>query len=122
MGLANLYWANAKIHGLERELPAAEVTAGARAGDRYCLAAVRDFSAILGSVAGDSALTLGATGGVYVSGGVVPKLMDLLDVDLLRQRFDSKGRFAPMMKATPLAIVQAAHPGLLGCIEGLQRS
>jgi glucokinase len=121
MGLANLYWANAKIDGLERELPAAEVSAGARAGDRYCLAAIRDFTAILGSVAGDSALVLGATGGVYLSGGVVPKLMDLLDQRLLRQRFDDKGRFGPMMETTPLAIVQAAQPGLLGCVEGLRR-
>jgi len=121
MGLANLYWANAKIEGLERELPAAEVSAGARAGDKYCLAAIRDFSAILGSVAGDSALVLGATGGVYISGGIVPKLLDVLDCNLLRQRFDDKGRLAPMMEDTPLAIVRTAQPGLLGCVEGLRR-
>jgi len=121
MGLANLYWANAKLDGQERELPAAEVSAGARAGDKYCVAAIRDFSAILGSVAGDSALGLGATGGVYISGGIVPRLMDILDQELLRQRFDNKGRFGAMMEATPLAIVQAEQPGLLGCVEGLRR-
>jgi len=121
MGLANLYWANCRLEGHDRELPAPEITAGAHAGDLYCQRAVADFCAILGSVAGDVALMMGAIGGVYLSGGILPRLLDLVDQDLLRQRFDDKGRFTEICSAIPLAIVLAEHPGLRGCVEALRK-
>jgi glucokinase len=121
MGLANLYWANCRLDGYERELPAPEVTAGARAGDVYCLKAVADFCAILGSVAGDMALMMGATAGVYISGGIMPKMLDIFDEQALRTRFNSKGRFSEICADIPLAIVLAEHPGLQGCVEALRK-
>ncbi len=120
MGLANLYWANCRLDGYDRELPAPEVTAGAYAGDVYCLRAVNDFCAILGSVAGDVALMTGAIGGVYLSGGILPRLLSLLDEDVFRQRFDSKGRLMDICSQIPLAVVLAEHPGLQGCVEALR--
>ncbi|WP_101757191.1 glucokinase [Oceanicoccus sp. KOV_DT_Chl] len=119
MGLANLYWANCQMDGLERELTAPDITAGARAGDKYCIQAVNDFCAILGSVAGEVALMVGANGGVYLSGGIIPRILDLLDEDIFRQRFDSKGRFSGICSKIPLAIVLAAQPGLKGCVAAL---
>ena len=120
MGLANLYWANARLEGHDRELPAPEVTAGAHAGDRYSELAVRDFLSILGSVAGDVALMMGATDGVYLSGGILPRLLDLLDTDQFRHRFEDKGRFTELCSSIPLAIVLAEHPGLRGCVAALR--
>ena len=73
-GLANLYWANSVLDGHERELPAAEVTAGAQAGDHYCLSAVHDFYNILATYSGDVALMMGATGGVFLSGCILPRI------------------------------------------------
>lgn len=118
MGLANLYWANCRLAGLERELNAPGVTAGARVGDEYCQRAVKDFCAILGSVAGDLALSMGAAGGVYISGGIVPAMLDLFDPAMFRQRFNDKGRFKNICENTPVAIILAAYPGLLGCTKG----
>jgi len=121
MGLANLYWANSRLDGHDRELPAPEVTAGALAGDLYCQRAVNDFLAILGAVAGDVALMMGAADGVYLSGGILPRLLDLLDTEAFRERFDNKGRFSEICSEIPLAIVLAEHPGLRGCIEALRK-
>ncbi|MFT5692315.1 MAG: glucokinase [Oceanicoccus sp.] len=121
MGLANLYWANCRLDGTERELPAPEVTAGAYAGDKYCLQAVNDFLAILASVAGDVALMMGAHGGVFLSGGILPRLLDLMDENHFRQRFNDKGRFSDICSEIPLAIVLAEHPGLQGCVEFLRK-
>lgn len=114
MGLENLYWANSVLGGQERELPAAEVTAGARAGDVNCVAAVNDFSQILASFSGDVALMTGALDGVYLSGGILPKMLDLFDQEAFRARFNSKGRFQAVNEATPLAFVLAENPGLRG--------
>ncbi|MEH6592394.1 MAG: glucokinase [Halioglobus sp.] len=119
MGLANLYWANCSLDGQERELPAPEVTAGAQAGDVHCIQAVADFCAILASVAGDVALMMGAADGVYLSGGILPRILNLLDEDVFLQRFQDKGRFNAFNAVVPLAIVRAEHPGLLGCARAL---
>ena len=121
MGLANLYWANCQLGGLERELSAPDVTAGAHAGDEYCLHAVMDFFDILASVSGDVALMMGAIDGVYISGGIMPRLLTLLNEQKFRQRFQAKGRFSDICAKIPLAIVIAKHPGLQGCVEALKK-
>ena len=105
-----------------RELPAPGVTAGARAGDDLCRQAVTDFSEILGAVAGDFALALGAYRGVYLSGGILPQMLDVIDVAAIRKSFENKGRFQPVCAQVPLAIVLAEHPGLVGCAQALLRS
>lgn len=121
MGLSNLYWANARLQGQERELIAPEVTAGARAGDALCRLAIEDFCHILGAVAGDAALMLGAYDGVYLSGGILPQMLDLVDTESVRQAFDNKGRFRSLCASIPLAIVTAADPGLVGCAQALRQ-
>jgi glucokinase len=122
MGLSNLYWANCQLDGQERELPAPEVTAGAQAGDEYCLRAVSDFYAILASVAGDVALMMGAADGVYLSGGILPRILNLLDEEKFLQRFQDKGRFMAFNQDVPVAIVGADHPGLRGCVQALRNA
>lgn len=122
MGLANLYWANACLEGAEKTLSAPEITAGARTGDALCKRTIEDFCAILGSVAGDAALMIGAYDGVYLSGGILPQMLDLVDTDLIRRSFDHKGRFSDLCAAIPLAIITAAEPGLIGCAQALRLS
>jgi glucokinase len=121
-GLANLYWANCRLDELCRELPAPEVSAGAEAGDVYCLKAVEDFIAILASMAGDVALMMGATDGVYLSGGILPRLLDFLDESQFREIFQDKGRFREFNSRVPLAVILTEHPGLRGCVEALMRT
>ncbi|MBL4828119.1 MAG: glucokinase [Spongiibacteraceae bacterium] len=118
-GLCNLYWANAQLQGLEEELDAPQITAGALAGDSLCLKTIEDFYAILGSVAGDVSLMMGASGGVYISGGIVPRILPLLEVESFRARFEDKGRYRDFCSQVPIAVVLAEQPGLQGCVEAL---
>ncbi|MEH6559176.1 MAG: glucokinase [Oceanicoccus sp.] len=120
MGLANLYWANCQLNGGTGELSAAEVTAGAYAGEKHCLQAVTDFLSILAVVSGDVALMIGANDGVYLSGGILPRLLSLFDSDEFRRHFDNKGRYSELCSTTPLAIVLAENPGLVGCVAALK--
>jgi glucokinase len=121
MGLSNLYWANSKLLGYDRELSPAEITAKAKTGDACSLKTVDDFFAILAAVAGDVALMMGASGGVYISGGIVPRLLEDFDAKDFRHRFNDKARVSGLCASTPLAIVLAQQPGLRGCVVALRR-
>lgn len=85
-------------------------------------AAVQQFYASLGSVAGDLALTLSTFGGVYVAGGIVPKLLPLLGASEFRARFEAKGRFTDFNRQIPIFIVTAEQPGLLGAAVYLKQT
>jgi glucokinase len=88
--------------------------------DPSCAEAVRRFSGFLGTVAGNLALTLGALGGVYVGGGVVPRLGAAFDRTLFRQRFEDKGRFADYLRPVPTWLITAPAPALLGALRALE--
>lgn len=78
------------------------------------------FCGFLGSVAGNLALTLGARGGVYLGGGIVPRLGDWLDRSPFRARFEAKGRFQPYLAEIPCWVIDAsAQPALLGVARAL---
>lgn len=100
-------------------VPAREVSRLAQEGDPVALRAVRDFLGILASFAGDMALTAWATGGVYLSGGMLGKMEPLFDADYFRARFQDKGRFSAFCSGVPVARITAQHPGLLGCAAAL---
>ncbi|MCQ1548907.1 MAG: glucokinase, partial [Candidatus Accumulibacter phosphatis] len=95
-GLPLLYRLVAEVDGRRGEpLSTAEIVARAITGnDVQCRAVIDTFCAMLGSVAGNLALTLGAQGGVYVGGGIIPRLGDIFDRSPFRARFEAKGRFA----------------------------
>jgi len=113
-GLANLYRAKSEMAGRNQVLSAEEITNEAKTGNYLCMDTVKEFNCIFGSVCGDLALALGATGGVYLSGGVLEKLGTLFDRNLFMQEFDKKGRYRDYCHNIPLALVTCAHPGLLG--------
>ncbi|MEO0963352.1 MAG: glucokinase, partial [Pseudomonadota bacterium] len=72
------------------------------------------FTGLLGSAAGDLALTLGAQGGVYLAGGILPRWGDLLNQRLLRHRFEAKGRFKSYLAEIPLYLITAPDVALIG--------
>jgi len=72
------------------------------------------FFSVLGSAAGNLALTLGARGGVYVAGGIAPQYIDLLGRSDFRARFLAKGRFADFNGGIASFVVTHPDPGLLG--------
>jgi glucokinase len=85
----------------------AEVARAAEAGEPVALAAVELFGRLLGRVAGDLALALKATGGVFIAGGVAPKLTPLFDLAGLRRAFADKAPMEALMRRVPLSLVMA---------------
>ncbi|MBK9572201.1 MAG: glucokinase [Rhodoferax sp.] len=120
-GLVNLYQASCDLLGYTlRDLEAADITQAAIAQtDSACQQAVSLFASFLGNVAGNLALTLGARGGVYIGGGIVPRLGQAFDAALFRQRFEEKGRFEAYLQAIPTWVITAATPALLGASRAL---
>lgn len=114
-GLVNIHRALSEIAGGDPgPLRPEDITHRARAGDPCCMRTVDVFCAVFGSIAGDLVLTLGAWGGVFLTGGLVPRMLDELQHSGFRQRFEHKGRFSPTMGRVPSVAVLHRHPGLLG--------
>ena len=120
-GLVNLYDALCRLDGaLPVPLQPTDVsTAALNGSDAHCVQAVSLFASLLGNVAGNLALTLGARGGIYLGGGVVPRLGPAFDAALFRRRFEDKGRFAPYLAAVPTWLITAATPALTGVARAL---
>ncbi len=72
------------------------------------------FCAMLGTVAGNLALTLGARGGIYIAGGIVPRIASFFSQSEFRSRFETKGRMQPYLAAIPTYLIVRPLPALLG--------
>ena len=72
------------------------------------------FCAFLGSAAGDLALTFGATGGIYIAGGILLRFKEAFASSPFRERFERKGRFAGMLAKIPTCLILEESPALLG--------
>jgi glucokinase len=93
----------------------AEVTAAALDGSQpSCVHAVQMFLSILGSVAGDIALAHGATGGVYLGGGILPRIAPLLEQSNLCERFVAKGPMRDYLLRIPIRLITADQVALRG--------
>jgi glucokinase len=95
-------------------LAAPEITQRALEGNAACRETVEAFCAVLGSVAGNVALTLGATGGMYIGGGIVPRLGPLFAGSRFRERFEDKGRLSGYLARIPTWLVTEDYPALRG--------
>jgi len=125
-GLVNLTEALADIAGqslagplataIARDRPnaPAEVTAAAQAGDPLCRKAVELFCELYGAEAGNLALKALATGGVYVAGGIAPKLAGFLTDGRFRSAFADKGRMRGLLEQMPVQLVLDTEAGVLG--------
>lgn len=123
-GLENLYQAITAYHHQEREsLKAAEIIALAVRQECFIAqAAVSQFFACLGTYAGDLALTFGAFGGIFIAGGIVPRLLSLMPHSEFRTRFEEKGRFSDFNALIPTFVITAEQPGILGAALTLKQS
>jgi glucokinase len=120
-GLINLYNALTMVDAVpSRGYTAAQITDPAiGAADPLCAEATSLFCAMLGTMAGNLALTLGARGGIYVGGGIVPRLGQRFAQSPFRGRFEAKGRFSEYLAAIPTYVVNHPLPAFLGCAEVL---
>ena len=116
-GLENLYAALGALDGAAEigQPTAADIARmAADASSPVAREAVAIFTGLLGSVAGDVALTLGAKGGVYLAGGILPRWGDLFDRRLFRRRFEAKGRFRTYLEPIPVRLITRQDPALVG--------
>lgn len=115
-GLENLHSAIAAIDEIAvSSRTAAEITREAL--DRSCpvsVAAVDMFCAMLGTVTGNLALLFRARSGVYIAGGIVPRLVDILERSEFGARFIAKGRFQPYLESIPTAVIVSPDVAFLG--------
>lgn len=114
-GLVNLYVALAELAGRgQPTVTPKDVTHLARQGEPLARKTLGMFFAMLGTVAGDLALTTGARGGVYVAGGIVPRFVELLRKSEFRARFEGKGRYRDYLAAIPTFVVTTPLPAFRG--------
>lgn len=120
-GLADLHQALLEIDGDPSPQPfsAMEVsrlaeTSGDTPEGQNARRTISVFFRILGTVAGDLALTLGAKGGVYIGGGIVPRFATQFAASDFRRQFEAKGRFQSYLEKIPVWLITAATPALRG--------
>ncbi len=103
-------------------LGAAEIIERALAGhDALCGQTIDLFCALLGGFAGNVALTLGARGGVYIGGGIVPRFADRFFASAFRPRFEAKGRFHGYLAAIPTALITDTLAALSGAALAIEQ-
>jgi len=115
-GVELIYRALAHVQGLALDpLTAPEISRRALAGECAVSSQVLEvFCGMLGTVAGNLAVTLGAQGGVYIGGGIVPRLGERFAQSPFRSRFEQKGRFASYLAQVPTYVITAEYPAFLG--------
>ncbi|MBL8471125.1 MAG: glucokinase [Rhodocyclaceae bacterium] len=124
VGLPYLYSAVAALEGRLGEAPtAAAITDAALAGtDPLCRTVLDTFCAMLGTVAGNLALMLGARGGIYIAGGIVPRLGDFFAQSPFRERFEAKGRYQTYLSEIPTYVILSKSSALLGAAWALHNA
>jgi glucokinase len=90
--------------------------------DAVCRQTLESFCALLGSFAGNVALTLGARNGVYIGGGIVPRMGEFFMRSKFRERFEGKGRLRSYLQATPTALITDTLAALEGAALALEQS
>lgn len=100
---------------LASEDPARTISELGMAGeDPLCAAALERFVSLLGSLAGNLALTVQATGGVYVGGGIAPDILPALREGAFRRAFRDKGRMADLLESVAVRVVTEPRAALFG--------
>jgi glucokinase len=123
IGLPVLHRAVAGVLGAPADaLPAeAVVERGLADPASVCGRTLEVFCALLGGFAGNVALTLGARGGVYIGGGIVPRLGDRFFASGFRERFEAKGRFRPYLEQIPVAVITDTLAALTGATLAIEQ-
>ncbi len=121
-GLVRLYRAMCKVWGTKPlGYESEDITKfGVNLEEPVCHQTLETFFSLLGTAAGDFALTIGAKGGIYLGGGIVPAMSDFAVSSPLRRRFEEKGILSDYLKSIPLLIVKDDNPGLAGVCDRLE--
>jgi glucokinase len=114
-GLVNLYVALGELAGRGRPTVTPEdVSSLAKQGEPLARKTQAMFFAMLGTVAGNLALTAGARGGVFIAGGIVPQMVDAFARSEFRKRFEAKGSYRDYMAGIPTHVITAPLPAFRG--------
>lgn len=90
------------------------IQAGLAKECELCRAALNIFVSVLGAEAGNLALKVMATGGIYLGGGIPPKILSKLRDGTFMAAFVNKGRFGDLLARIPVYVILSENPGLLG--------
>ncbi|WP_245642650.1 glucokinase [Nonomuraea candida] len=119
-GLVRLHRALALVNGVTApELTASDIVA--RVDDSLCAETVEVFCAMLGTFSGNVALTLGARGGVYLAGGVLPRIVERVRASGFRARFEDNPDMAAYLAEIGTVLIVAAQPGMTGAAAWLRQ-
>ncbi|WP_082190067.1 glucokinase [Frateuria defendens] len=115
-GLLNLYRAICTLRGLAPALaePAAITQAALVRSDAAAVEAVDVFCGLLGSFAGDLVLLYGARGGVFLAGGILPQIRELLLASRFAERFFNKGVMRAFLRQVPVRLMEHGQHGVIG--------
>ncbi|PKG37608.1 glucokinase [Psychromonas sp. Urea-02u-13] len=122
-GLVNIYHAICRLEGKQVDFhEPKQVTEAALNKD--CSLATRSltlFCEVMGGFAGNLALNLACTGGVYIAGGIVPRFVEFFKDSEFRTFFEAKGRFSTYLATIPTYVITHDNPGLLGATVYLRQ-
>jgi glucokinase len=115
-GMELVYRALAQRNGVEAPVrSAAEIVSCAlEQKDALCLEVLECFAGMLGSAAANLAVTLGAFGGIFIGGGIVPRIAQWFATSPFRARFEAKGRFSDYLAQIPTYVIMTPNPALRG--------
>jgi glucokinase len=114
-GLMNLYEAICSLDDMSAEtLTPEQIAERAQAGDLVCKAVLDRFFAMLGTVSGNLALTVGAQGGIVIAGGIVPRYLKEIAGSDFEKRFLDKGRLKTYLDPIPVHVVTHPLPAFIG--------
>lgn len=114
-GLVLLYQTLCKLKSVpEQALSPAEITRLGLGNHPVCKETLEVFCGMLGTIAANLVVTLGAVGGVYIGGGIVPRLLEFFVTSPFRSRFEAKGRYDRYLAPVPAWVIMSKEPALIG--------
>jgi glucokinase len=115
-GMEIIYRALARRNGVEAPPrdPAAIIAGALEADDPLCLEVLECFCGMLGGAAANLAVTLGAFGGIFIGGGIVPRMGEWFLRSPFRARFEAKGRFSTYLADIPTYVITTPNPAFHG--------
>ena len=118
-GMEIIYRALARRNGLSvRDLTSQQIIAGAlKDKNALCIEVLECFCAMLGGAAANLAVTLGSFGGIFIGGGIVPRMGEWFRESPFRARFEAKGRFSSYLADIPTFVIVREHAALLGAAQ-----
>lgn len=126
-GLEHLYWfylESGRTHEKldEEDVPAVVTHKAVQGESKACREIVEWFCSIYGSAAGNLALQFLALGGIYIGGGMAPKILPLLKEGFFMRGFKEKGRFQELLTSIPVHVILNENAALLGAASFAQKN